>query len=234
MKISATTIFAAQAMMASAAVFAAAGPEPEVKWMHDSLVLGMEDCIATATDPCVPAATSKQIGPDTEVYWRVYGLSDKDVLASLETIDLAVQQQIFLTGNMRSDVPDEPSSWISQSGETNKPALLNCISWTGPVGKTDPIALSTFKASRDIRGYTNYLGKNLTIRWTPYFQHPLMLANLTRSFNVVWDATNATVSAMVPRFAEKSKTSGGLLATPHFAASGVLPLVLTVASAFYL
>ncbi|KAI9089636.1 hypothetical protein DFS34DRAFT_654448 [Phlyctochytrium arcticum] len=222
--------------MASAAVFAAAGPEPEVKWMHDSLVLGMEACIATATDPCIPATNNKRIGPDTEVYWRVYGLSDKDALASLETIDLVVGQQIFLTGNMRPDVPDEPSSWRSPQGtKTNKPALLKYISETvPPISKADPIPLASFKASRDLNNTNEYFGKDLTVLWTPYFQHPLMLANLTRSFNVIWNATNATVSATVPRFPEQSNMSGSQLATPHFAASGVLALVLTVASAFYL
>ncbi|KAI9089633.1 hypothetical protein DFS34DRAFT_597927 [Phlyctochytrium arcticum] len=90
----------------------------------------------------------------------------------------------------------------------------------------------SFRASRDLQNTKDFQGQNLTIRWSPEFQQKPVF-QMVHSFQVFWNATNALPSVTIPRFA--AKMSGSQLATPQFAASGLLALVLlTVASAFYL
>ncbi|KAI9004603.1 hypothetical protein BC832DRAFT_621262 [Gaertneriomyces semiglobifer] len=172
--------------------------------------------------------------PDTEVYWRLYGLSDKDLLGSLDDFELQIGQTV----SVRLSTPDSDlgtsdpliGEHAGRRSLTDKSALLDYLSHAAvPIGKTDPIPIASFKVSRDVAAAL-FTGEDLTVHWMPAID-PMSFPH--RRFDIVLNATT-TSAGTVPPLAAKSSAGSHSMTSPFLAAGGVLVSLLSVACSLYM
>ncbi|KAJ3186079.1 hypothetical protein HDU85_000996 [Gaertneriomyces sp. JEL0708] len=230
----ALAMVAAGATASAALDFPGAIPNADIHFFYDKCLLGIEACIATANDPCAKVANNQQLSPDTEVYWRLYGLSDKDLLSYWDKFELTIGQSVSerLSAPDSDDGTSNPSmgDHVSLSSRTDTAALLDYLAHAAePINKTEPIPIGSFKASRDV-AEPLFTGKDLTVRWKPLIT-PVGFPH--RRFDIVLNATT-TPAGVVPPLAAKSSAGSHSVTPPFLVASGVLVPLLSVACSLYM